>query len=104
MEQQKEFVLLPVLYKNWSRVKNDLQGLADKTATPGGLHALEKLLEANEGGEVSLSLLNKVLTQDQIAEHFSDVRLPWLATKALQVEELFKDSGHRIKVGFSSLT
>ena len=98
MEEQREFLRLPLLYENWSRVKDDLRGIADKTATPGGLQALEKLLEANVGGDVSLSLLHKVLAQDQMTEHFSDVRLPWLATKALQVEELFKDSEHKIKV------
>lgn len=95
-KRAEEFVRLPVLYESWARLKGDLQVIASKTDT--GPEALEKLLEKNEGGSVGLALLRKVLAQKNTTEHFSEVQLPWLAVKALQVEELFKKSEYKIKV------
>ena len=90
----KKSISLPVLYESWPRVRDDLKAIADKTAT--GLDALKQLLEKNDGDNVTLSQLGQV-TADS-GEHFCDVQLPWLASKALQVEELFKQSEHKIQV------
>lgn len=106
LEQRRDkYILLPVLYESWPRQKSDLRALASKEAA--GLDALKKVLERNDSpARPELDVLEAVLSdrEDFTKEHFCQVQLPWLALKALQVEELFKDSKHKIKVSHTHTT
>lgn len=102
-KKREEFVLLPVLYESWPKLKADLKALAAKDIT--GISSFEEVLEKNDRWEnvgVPCELLRKVLREERFfsTEHFSDTLLPWLAQKALDVEHLFQDSEYKIKVSF----
>lgn len=97
MEQQKDFICLPSLYDTWPRLKGDLHAIATKEAK--GLEALEEVLERN-GYPGGVSLLRNVLKKEDhfTTDHFCAVQLPWLAQKALQIEDLFKCSEFKLQV------
>lgn len=102
MAQREEFIHLPVLYENWPKIKADLKALADKDIK--GISRFEEVLQRNDRWEnvkVPCNLLRNVLEEERFfsTEHFSDTLLPWLAQKALDVEQLFKESDNKLKVG-----
>lgn len=103
-QKSQEFILLPVAYENWSSLKDDLDVLASKKTK--GLDVLEEILckyDQWENVHVPLGLLRDVLKKGDhgfTEEHFCGVLLPWLAQKALEVNDLFKDHKIRVRVCF----
>lgn len=98
-ESREEFVCLPVLYDHWPQLRTDLKALASKEIS--GADALEEVLQRNDRWEnirLPLTLLKGVLDNGGTKDHFYDVHLPWMAQKALQVEDLFKESEYKLKV------
>lgn len=98
---QEEFVYLPATYESWPNLRADLKALASKERK--GIGALEEVLERNDrwgGARPPMSLLRHVLKEGKVVsgEHFCEILLPWLAKKALQVEDLFSNSEYKIKV------
>ena len=93
---------LPNTHKDWSRVKEGLQKIAEKHAV--GLDAFERILELNDRWELvhpPFKALRRVLSEGNhvTEEHFCETLLPWIAKKALQVEVLFKDVDFELPVG-----
>lgn len=89
---QQEYISLPNAQVSWPKLKQDLEAIVSKKV--GGVDALESLLESNDrwsNVQLPLTLLRNVLKKEKKEENFAEAQLPWLAEKALQVEELFKD-------------
>ena len=104
-EPREEFVRLPVLYDHWPQLRTDLKALASKEIS--GADALEEVLQRNDRWEnihLPLTLLKGVLDDGKIftEDHFYGVHLPWMAQKALQVEDLFQESEYKLKVNRSN--
>lgn len=94
------FVELPNTQERWKNLKVGLTNVAEKKIK--GLEAFEKFVCENdlwESTSAPFSLLRKVLAHDKhfTEEFFCETLLPWIAGKALQVEELFKN-GSRLPV------
>ena len=103
---KKDFILLPVLYKSWPELKLDFSSLADKTLK--GIDGFEEVVKKNDRWEninTPFNLLRRVLEEEEFfsTDHFCDTLLPWLARKALDVEDLFKDSEYKITVSAEGL-
>jgi hypothetical protein len=101
MAARSEFVELPNIQDHWKDLKVGLTNLAEKKVK--GLDAFEKILSENDHWEsvsTPFSLLRQILSRDAhfTEEYFCETLLPWIADKALQVEELFKDSGYKLPV------
>ena len=102
MAERKEigpFVELPNTQEHWLKLRVGLTDLAEKKVK--GLEVLEEILAENDHGQAistPLSLLRKVLSDGShfTEEVFCETLLPWIAGKALQVEELFKESGYKL--------
>lgn len=93
------FVELPHQQRNWAKLK---RGLTDLSKKDKGLEAFELFLSQNDRWSAintPFSLLRRVLSEDKYftEEVFCKILLPWIACKALQVEELFKN-GSRLPV------
>ena len=106
MAARSEFVELPNTQDHWKVLKTGLANLAEKKVK--GLEAFEKLLSESDHWEsvsTPFSLLRQVLSRDEhfSEEYFCETLLPWIAGKALQVEELFKDSGYKLPVSTANL-
>lgn len=104
MAARSEFVELPNIQDHWKVLKPGLKNLAEKRVK--GLEAFEKILSENDHWEsisTPFSLLRQVLSSDGhfTEEYFCETLLPWIAGKALQVDELFKDSGHKLPVSIT---
>jgi len=99
----EEWVPLPDQYENWPRLRRDLHTIADGRGV--SLEVLKEVLERN-GHRYGLPLLRKVLKKRDYftTEHFCCTQLPWLARKALEVEDLFKVSGGKLKVSCDETT
>ena len=97
----ERFVELPNIQDHWKSLKPGLVNLAEKKVK--GLEAFEGILSENDHWEsvsTPFSMLRKVLSSDGhfTEEYFCETLLPWIAGKALQVEELFKESGFKLPV------
>lgn len=96
----QRFIPLPNTYDAWSSFKNDLEALENEAA---GVEALESILKRHdrwENVQIPLGLVHRVLKSDDhfTAERFSNVLLPWLASKALQLQELFENFDYKLPV------
>ena len=94
-------VNLPSTYKQWPEIKDDLTNLAEKKLR--GVDAFEDVCKKHDRWEPikpPFSLLRRVLSDGShvTEEFFCETLLPWIAGKALQVEELFKDANQQIPV------
>lgn len=94
-------IRLPVLYDTWPQLRDSLSLLASKDIQ--GFLAFEEVLQRNdrwENVQLPLALLKDVLQEGVIStlNHFCSVQVPWIAKTALQVEDLFKDSGYMLQV------
>ena len=72
------------------------------------MEALESILKRHDRWEniqLPLELVRRVLKSDDhfTAERFSDVLLPWLTRKALQINELFENFGYKLLVSDGTL-
>ena len=97
---------LPNTQDHWKELKVGLAKLAEKKVK--GLEAFEKILSENDHWEsvsTPFSLLRQLLSRDThfTEEYFCETLLPWIADKALQVEELFKDSRYKLPVSWSCM-
>ncbi len=96
-----KFLSLPNTRPEWSKLREGLQKLAEKQVR--GVEELEAFIEGNDRWSVihpPFDVLRRVLKDaDHVSsEFFAETLLPWVAKKALQVEELFKEQGHKIPV------
>ena len=103
MAAKIETVSLPNIGKEWSKVKDDLKKLAKKKVV--GLDAFEAIYKANDrwmNVAVPFNVLRRVLQDGThvTEEFFCESLLPWIAGKALQVEQLFKETKHKLPVSF----
>lgn len=104
MARERKFVRLPVLYDTWPQLKDDLNLLASKDIR--GIVGFEEVLQRNdrwENVQLPMTLLRNVLKEEGkvcTLEHFCNVLMPWIAKTALQVEDLFKDSGYKLQVRY----
>lgn len=94
---------LPSTFKKWPEVSNSLQKIREGKVRE--LEEFEKVyteLEYQRESEATptFSCLRHVLKDGKhvTEHHFFSTLLPWLADKALQVEELFKAEGHHLPV------
>ncbi len=99
--ERKDFIYLPNTYPSWKDLRKDLESLQRKEVV--GIPALEDILKKNDRWEnihPPFNLLNNVLKKDAhfTTEYFCETLLPWLAGKALQVQELFADQDFKIPV------
>lgn len=86
------FVELPNAQERWKNLKVGLTDLAEKKVK--GLEAFEQFVCENDDRKfisAPFSLLRMVVANDKhfTEELFCETLLPWIANKALQVEELF---------------
>lgn len=90
-------ISLPNTYTTWPKLCDHLRALSGKSAK--GPEAFQQTLE-RDGENIALALLEKVLGKAQYIsdDHFYETLLPWLASKALQVESLFEESNYTILV------
>lgn len=96
-------VSLPNTFKRWPEVSENLKKIRE-----GKIQELEEFekvyteLEHYRESEATptFSCLRHVLKDGKhfTEHHFLSTLLPWLADKALQVEELFKNEEHRLPV------
>ena len=102
---KSKVVLLPNTYERWPEVGSVLTNIRDGEVC--SLEDFERLyprLEFERPHRVSqiptFSSLRRVLRNGKhfTTAHFLSTLLPWIAAKALQVQELFKDKGHRLPV------
>ena len=96
-----KWIHLPCTYNEWPKLKTDLCNLAEKKIT--GLDAFDEILKENDRWEnihLPHALLRRVLKEDKVftQEYFCETLMPWIAGKAVQVEELFKESEYRLMV------
>jgi len=103
----KKFISLPNTYPPWKGLQEDLESLQKNEVQ--GMPALETILKKHDRWEnihTPFKLLRDVLKKDNhfTDEYFSDILLPWLAKKALQVQELYADQGFRIQVIYNPHT
>ena len=97
---------LPSKYKEWPNIAKDLKSLAvaEKKSHGVSLDAFEVICAEHDRGEQvrrPFSLLKRVLRSDGThvtEEFFCESLLPWIAGKALKVEELFKDTDQQLPV------
>ena len=92
---------LPSKYKEWPKIAEDLKKLAEKKVR--GVDAFEDICAKHDRWEQvrrPFSLLRRVLSDDThvTKEFFCESLLPWIAGKALKVEELFKDTDQQLPV------
>ena len=93
---------LPCKYKEWPNIAKDLKNLAEKQVR--GIDAFEDICAKHDRWEQvrrPFSLLQRVLSADGThvtKEFFCESLLPWIAGKALKVEELFKDTNQQLPV------
>lgn len=97
----KSLLDLPSTYKEWPKIAKDLKNLAEKKVR--GVDAFEGICAEHDRWEqvrTPFSLLRRVLSDGThvTEEFFCDSLLPWIAGKALKVEELFKDTDHQLPV------
>ena len=96
----RKWVPLPNTYKGWSALKDDLESLEGEVR---GVEALEVILKRHDrwgNVELPLGVVRRVLERGDhfTAYLFNDTTLPWLASKALQVQELFQSFECRLPV------
>lgn len=86
---------LPNAQERWKNLKVGLTDLAKKKVK--GVEAFEQFVRENDDQKSPFSLLRMVVANDKhfTEEFFCETLLPWIASKALQVEELF-DKGTRL--------
>lgn len=97
----KRFTSLPNTASEWPGVRGGLQKLAEKKVR--GVEELEAFFERNDRYKVihpPFNVLRRVLGEaDHVTEEFfAETLLPWIAKKALQVEELFQEYGYKLPV------
>ncbi len=94
-DSSAEEISLPNTYDTWHKKSGRLLSLSNKSER--GPEAFQHALE-RDGENVTLALLDKVLAKAQYIndDRFYGTLLPWLASKALQVESLFKESKYTI--------
>lgn len=85
---------LPSSQERWESLEVGLKELAEKKVK--GLEAFERFVCENDHWDsisAPFSLLRKVLADDKYftEEFFCETLLPWIAGKAVQVEQLFND-------------
>ena len=98
---KKGLLDLPSTYKEWPKIAKDLKNLAEKKVR--GVDAFEGICAEHDRWEqvrTPFSLLRRVLSDGThiTEEFFCDSLLPWIAGKALKVEELFNDTDHQLPV------
>ena len=101
IRQELKFISLPNTYPSWKDLQQDLESLEKKEIK--GLEGLEVILKRHDRWEnihPPFKLLNDVLQKDRhfTTQYFNDILLPWLAKKALQVQELFEAQNFKILV------
>lgn len=105
-KSRAKLVNLPSTYKQWPEIKDDLRNLAKKKLR--GVGAFEEVCKKHDRWEQvnpPFSLLRRILSDGThvTEEFFCEILLPWIAGKALQVEELFKDANQQLQVSFMNL-
>jgi hypothetical protein len=96
------YISLPFLYDSWPQLRDNLNLLASKSIR--GITAFEEVLQRDDRWEnvkLPMTQLRIALKESRgvcTLDHFCDMLMPWIANTALKVEELFKDSGHKLKV------
>ena len=102
MAKERSSIRLPNTYQEWEKIRDGLKKLAEKRER--GLDAFEAIYKGEidrwERAVPPFALLRRVLTDasHMTEEFFCERLLPWLASKALQVEELFKDCDYKLPV------
>ena len=95
-------IRLPNTYKEWEKIRHGLKKLAEKRER--GLDTFEAIykneIDPWDSARPPFGLLRRVLSDGShmTEEFFCERLLPWLASKALQVEELFKDCDYKLPV------
>ncbi len=97
----ERYVSLPNTRPEWSNLRVGLKNLAEKRVR--GVEEFEAFIESNDPYQVihpPFNVLRRVLKDaDHVSEEFfAESLLPWIAKKALQVEELFQDCNHKLPV------
>jgi len=105
-KSRAKLVNLPSTYKQWPEIKDDLRNLAEMKLR--GVGAFEEVCKKHDRWEqvkTPFSLLRRILSDGThvTEEFFCETLLPWIAGKALQVEELFKDANQQLPVSFMNL-
>ena len=107
-ESGKRSIILPNKLDSWARVSDNLrrivqggvQNVADFETAYTCIESFRPKL-----AEPKLEGLRRVLRDGRhVSErHFLDTLLPWIAGKALEVEDLFRDQNHQLPVRFRVL-
>ncbi len=97
----ERYVSLPNTRPEWSNLRVGLKNLAEKRVR--GVEEFEAFIESNDPYKVihpPFNVLRRALKDaDHVSEEFfAESLLPWIAKKALQVEELFQDCNHKLPV------
>ena len=106
--RKAENIRLPNTLETWTQVCEVL-----KTISEGKVRSVEdfedvypKLFTTSKRyGHPKFASLRRVLKDaEYVSEsHFLDTLLPWMARKALEVEELFKSQDHKLRVSIDNL-
>ena len=97
-------IALPNTFETWPKVSENLRRI--RGGQVRDVQEFEKLYTQLEVGkrtkdaELNFATLRRVLKDaNAISErHFLDTLLPWIAGKALEVDDLFQAQGHEIPV------
>lgn len=102
-EKERSTISLPNTYSSWAKVSENLRKIQEGRVRE--VHQFEELYPLLEFSRESdadpkFATLRHVLNDaEHITErHFLDTLLPWIARKALEVDELFRSRGHQISV------